>query len=92
MHGPVIPALWEAEAGGFLNSRLALFVYRVSSRTARATQRNPGSKKTNPTPQKKTTEKKPQKTKTNTKTKTMHGYTISKPNHIQLIHRNIGFI
>ena len=70
----------------------ASLVYRVSSRTARATQRNPGSKKTNPTPQKKTTEKKTQKTKTNTKTKTMHGYTISKPNHIQLIHRNIGFI
>jgi hypothetical protein len=35
------PGTWEAEAGGFLSSRL---VYRVSSRTARATQRNPVSK------------------------------------------------
>jgi hypothetical protein len=35
------PSIWEAEAGGFLSSRL---VYRVSSRTARATQRNPVSK------------------------------------------------
>jgi hypothetical protein len=30
----------EAEAGGFLSSEASL-VYRVSSRTARATQRNP---------------------------------------------------
>jgi hypothetical protein len=34
------PSTWEAEAGGFLSSR----VYKVSSRTARATQRNPVSK------------------------------------------------
>jgi hypothetical protein len=36
---------WEAEAGGFLSSRLVL-VYRLSSRTARAIQRNPVLKKT----------------------------------------------
>ena len=35
------PSTQEAEAGGFLNSRPAWSVYRVSSRTARATQRNP---------------------------------------------------
>jgi hypothetical protein len=35
---------WEAEAGGFLSSRPA---YKVSSRTARATQRNPVSKTKN---------------------------------------------
>jgi hypothetical protein len=34
------PSTWEAEAGGFL-------VYRVSSRTARAIQRNPVLKKKN---------------------------------------------
>jgi hypothetical protein len=38
------PSTQEAEAGGFLSSRLAV-VYRVSSRTARAIQRNPVSKK-----------------------------------------------
>jgi hypothetical protein len=37
------PSTQEAEAGGFLSSRPAL-VYKVSSRTARATQRNPVSK------------------------------------------------
>jgi hypothetical protein len=37
------PSTWEAEAGGFLSSRASL-VYKVSSRTARATQRNPVSK------------------------------------------------
>jgi hypothetical protein len=36
------PSTWEAEAGGFLS-----LAYRVSSRTARAIQRNPVSKKTN---------------------------------------------
>jgi hypothetical protein len=35
-------SIWEAEAGGFLSSKAAL-VYRVSSRTARAIQRNPVS-------------------------------------------------
>jgi hypothetical protein len=41
---------WEAEAGGFLSSRPAWS--RVSSRTARAIQRNPVSKsKTKPTNQ-----------------------------------------
>jgi hypothetical protein len=34
------PSTWEAEAGGFLEFEASL-VYRVSSRTARATQRNP---------------------------------------------------
>jgi hypothetical protein len=37
------PSTWEAEAGGFLSFEASLF-YRVSSRTARATQRNPDSK------------------------------------------------
>jgi hypothetical protein len=36
------PSTWEAEAGGFLNSRLAWS--KVSSRRARTTQRNPVSK------------------------------------------------
>jgi hypothetical protein len=39
------PSTWEAETGGFLSSRPAWSLYRVSSRTARATQRNPVSKK-----------------------------------------------
>jgi hypothetical protein len=34
------PSTWEAEAGGFLSSRPAWFC-KVSSRAARATQRNP---------------------------------------------------
>jgi hypothetical protein len=43
------PSTWEAEASGFLSSRPVELcrpglVYRVSSRTARATQRNPVSK------------------------------------------------
>jgi hypothetical protein len=54
------PSTWEAEAGGFLIYSL---VYRVSSRTAGATQRNPVSKK------KKTKQNKKQKTKKKTKTK-----------------------
>jgi hypothetical protein len=32
------PSTWEAEAGGFLEASL---VYKVSSRTAKAIQRNP---------------------------------------------------
>jgi hypothetical protein len=40
------PNTWEAEAGRFLMFEASL-VYRVSSRTARATQRNPVSKKQN---------------------------------------------
>jgi hypothetical protein len=39
------PRTWEAEAGGF-EFEVSL-VYRVSSRTARATQRNPVSKNQN---------------------------------------------
>jgi hypothetical protein len=43
------PSTWEAEAGEFLSSRFeASLVYRMSSRTAGATQRNPVSKKQNP--------------------------------------------
>jgi hypothetical protein len=38
------PSTWEAEAGGSLEFEASL-VYRVSSRTARATQKNPVSKK-----------------------------------------------
>jgi hypothetical protein len=42
------PSTWEAEAGGFVISEFeASLVYRVSSRTARATQRNLVSKKKN---------------------------------------------
>jgi hypothetical protein len=42
------PSTWEAEAGGFLSSEFeASLVYRVSSRTARAIQRNPVSKNKN---------------------------------------------
>jgi hypothetical protein len=37
------PSTWEAEAGSEFEASL---VYRVSSRTARATQRNPVSNKT----------------------------------------------
>ena len=36
------PSTWEAEAGGFLSE--ASLVYKVSSRIARAIQRNPASK------------------------------------------------
>jgi hypothetical protein len=36
------PSTWEAEAGGSSEFEASL-VYRVSSRTARATQRNPVS-------------------------------------------------
>jgi hypothetical protein len=38
------PSTWKAEAGVSLEFEASL-VYRVSSRTARATQRNPVSKK-----------------------------------------------
>jgi hypothetical protein len=38
------PSTWEAEAGGWISKFEASLVYRVSSRTARATQRNPVSK------------------------------------------------
>jgi hypothetical protein len=37
------PSTREAEAGGFLSSKASL-VYKVSSRTAKAIQRNPVSK------------------------------------------------
>jgi hypothetical protein len=53
------PSTWEAEAGRFSEFKASL-VYRVSSRTARATQRNPVSK--NKTKQ---TNKQKQKTQTN---------------------------
>jgi hypothetical protein len=51
---------WETEAGRFLSSRPARS-YRVSSRTARATQRNPVSKIQNKT------NKKQKKNQTNKK-------------------------
>jgi hypothetical protein len=38
------PSTWEAEAGGFLSLRPVCLIYKVSSRTARAIQRNPVSK------------------------------------------------
>jgi hypothetical protein len=38
------PNTWEAEEGGFLSSKASLD-YRVHSRTAKAIQRNPVSKK-----------------------------------------------
>ena len=67
------PSIWEAEAGALLEFEASL-VYRVSSRTAKATQRNPVSKKKSKTNK---TKKKPrlnkqkikQKTKTGTKQK-----------------------
>jgi hypothetical protein len=55
------PSTREAEAGGFLNSRPAL-VYKVNSRTARDTQRNPVSK--NKTKQNKTKQNKTKQNKT----------------------------
>jgi hypothetical protein len=65
------PSTWEAEAGGFLSSRPSL-VYKVSSRTARATQRNPVSKKNPKTKQNKQTKKPntPPKRKKNNNNKT----------------------
>ena len=38
------PSTWEAEAGRWISEFKASLVYRVSSRTARAIQRNPDSK------------------------------------------------
>jgi hypothetical protein len=55
------PSTWEAEAGRFLSSRPAK-VYKVSSRTARATQRNSVSKNKK---QNKTTKKNRKKEKEN---------------------------
>ena len=39
------PSTWEAETGRFLSEFKASLVYKVSSRTARAIQRNPVLKK-----------------------------------------------
>ena len=47
------PSTWEAEAGGFLSE--ASLVYKVSSRIARAIQRNPVSE---PPPKKQTNKQK----------------------------------
>jgi hypothetical protein len=47
------PSTWEAEAGRRISEFEASLVYQVSSRTARATQRNPVSKKTKKKKQKK---------------------------------------
>jgi hypothetical protein len=41
------PSTRKAEAGGFLSEFEASLVYKVSSRTARAIQRNPVWKQTN---------------------------------------------
>jgi hypothetical protein len=56
------PSTREAEAGGFLSSRPAWsLVYKVSSRTARAIQRNPVSKKKKKKKEKKKKKKKKKK-------------------------------
>jgi hypothetical protein len=59
---PFNPSTWEAEAGKFLEFEASL-VYRVSSRTARAIQKNPVSKqnktKQNKTKQNKTKQQQP---------------------------------
>jgi hypothetical protein len=47
------PSTWEAEAGGFSEFEASL-VYRVRSKTARATQRNPVWKKKSQNPKQKT--------------------------------------
>jgi hypothetical protein len=62
------PSTWEAETGGFLSSEASL-VYRVSSRTARAIQRNPVSKNQ---------KKKKQKTKNQKQNKTKQNKTKKK--------------
>jgi hypothetical protein len=48
------PSTWEAEAGRQISEFEASLVYKVSSRTASATQRNPVSKNKNKTKQNKT--------------------------------------
>jgi hypothetical protein len=63
------PSTREAEAGGFLEFEASL-VYRVSSRTARATQRNPVLK--NKTKNKK--QKKGKKKKRKILTKNKHSF------------------
>jgi hypothetical protein len=54
------PSTWEAESGRFLEFEASM-VYKVSSRTARAIQRNPVSK----TKQNKTKQNKTKQNKTN---------------------------
>jgi hypothetical protein len=71
------PSTQEAEEGEFLSSSL---IYRVSSRTARATQRNPVSKK-NKTNQ---TNNNNNKTKQNKKTKQKQNKTKTKQNKIKI--------
>ena len=58
------PSTWEAETGRFLKFGASL-IYRVSSRTARAIQRNPVLKnqKTNKQKNKQTKKKKPKNQK-----------------------------
>jgi hypothetical protein len=46
------PSTWEAKAGGFSEFKASL-VYRLSSRTAKTTERNPVSKKQKPKTKKK---------------------------------------
>jgi hypothetical protein len=52
------PSTWEAEVGGSQEFEASL-VYRVSSRTARATQRNPVSKNQNQKTNKQSNNKNP---------------------------------
>jgi hypothetical protein len=54
------PSTWEAEAGGSLEFEASL-VYRASSRTARATQRNPILENQNQTTPKQNKEEKKRK-------------------------------
>jgi hypothetical protein len=63
------PSTWVAETGGFSDFDISL-VYRVSSRTARATQRNPVSKN------KQTKNKQTKKHLKNQKTKTKYDKAI----------------
>jgi hypothetical protein len=69
------PSIWEAEAGGFEFE--ASLVYRVSSRTARATQRNPVSKNKTKQKTKKHPPKKKEKEKEREKSFSNKGNKIS---------------
>jgi hypothetical protein len=59
----------EAEAGGFLSLRSVSLVYKVSSRTARAIQRNPVSKKQKTKNKQKNTKQQQQQNKNKNKNK-----------------------
>jgi hypothetical protein len=70
------PSTWEAEAGRFLEFEASL-VYKVSSRTAGAIQRNPVSKTTTTT----TTNPQTQTTTTTTTTKPLENIDIYTTTH-----------